>query len=296
MGNAFQRCTGRVFVVVSFAALLCNPFPGLATPILGTTAQSFAALGYAGVTNAHVADPATHIWGNVGASPAFLSSITGLTSGMVDGTLYGAPSIADTAMAEIGAAATYLKGLSVPSGNDLSLLDLGSRTLTPGVYSSSDSPALLNGTLVLDALSTPNAIFVFKLASALTTGTGSVVRVDHGTPSTQVFWLLGTQANLGSDSTFVGNILAGSSVVFAPTAQILCGRAFAQTGSVTLIDNLISNTCEVSGSGGNDFGSYGYSRGTGDTTQGIPEPGTLTLFSLALGAGFLLLRKFRSTR
>jgi hypothetical protein len=68
---------------------------------------------------------------------------------------------------------------------------------------------------------------------------------------------------------------------------------------VTLIDNLISNnnTAQDFGSGRSDFGSYGFSGGAGgDTTPGIPEPGTFTLLSVGLGAGFLLLRKFRSIR
>jgi hypothetical protein len=60
-----------------------------------------------------------------------------------------------------------------------------------------------------------------------------------------------------------------------------------------LIDNVISDSSANQDC--NDFGSYGFSNSLADT-QGIPEPETLTLFSLGLGAGFLLLRKFRSTR
>ena len=59
-------------------------------------------------------------------------------------------------------------------------------------------------------------------------------------------------------------------------------------------DNFVSNTCTADtnfGSGRSDFGSLGFG---GGSTEGIPEPGTFTLLSMGLGAGFLLLRKFRS--
>jgi hypothetical protein len=299
MRNVLPGCMARVALVVSFAALLCHPFPGLAGPILGT-AQSFAVLGYAGVTNAH-SDPnaQTQIFGNVGASPAFLPSITGFPPGIVTGgAIYGAPSIADQALADINTAAVTLAGLA-PTGT-LTGENLGNgRTITPGVYFSSDVTALLDGTLTLDAQGNSGARFVFQLANALTTGSGSVVNVINGMPDTEVYWVLGKNAALGSGSTFAGNILAYSSISLDPTAMILCGRAFARTESVTLIDNSISNnnTLETFGiSGRPDFGSYGFSGGSGDTTPSIPEPGTLTLLCVGLGAGVLLLGKFRSIR
>jgi type VI secretion system secreted protein VgrG len=297
MRNAIRKYAARVTLVVSFAGLLCHPFPGLATPVLGT-AQSFAVLGYAGVTNAH-SDPnaQTQIFGNVGASPAFLPSITGFPPGIVTGgAIYGAPSIADQALADINTAAVALAGLartSTLTGENLG----GGRTLAPGVYFLSDVTAILNGSLTLDAQNLPSALFVFQLANALTTGSGSVVNVINGRPDTEIYWVLGSSAALGPGSTFAGNILAYSSISLDPTAMILCGRAFARTESVTLIDNFISNnnTLEDFDSGRPDFGSYGFSGGSGDT-EGIPEPGTLALLSVGLGAGLLLLRKFRSIR
>jgi hypothetical protein len=77
---------------------------------------------------------------------------------------------------------------------------------------------------------------------------------------------------------FAGNILALASVDLAPLTQILCGRAFALTGAVTLTDNLISNnnTAEDFGSGRPDFGSYGFSGGF------VPEPSTMLLFSTGI--------------
>jgi type VI secretion system secreted protein VgrG len=155
----------------------------------------------------------------------------------------------------------------------------------------------LDGTLTLDATGDPNAQFVFQLAYALTTGSTSLVSVIGGNSNTEVYWVVGSQATLGSGSTFAGNILAGTSVVFDSTAQIECGRAFARTASVTMIDNLVSDTCAAQGLGTlpSDFGSLGFSGGAG-AAQGVPEPGTLTLLAIGLGVGLPWLRKFRRIR
>jgi type VI secretion system secreted protein VgrG len=243
----------------------------------------------------------------VGVTPAALAPpyFTGFPPGSINGgTALGPASVADQALFDINAAAIALSGLAMTSGGDLSTTNLGNgRTLTPGVYVMSDTTALLDGTLNLDATSNSSATFVFKLAFALTTGSTSVVNVIGGNSNTQVYWLVGSQATLGSGSTFAGNILAGTSITFDSTAKIECGRAFARTGSVTLIDNLLSGDCAAEGLGTlpSDFGSLGFSGstgGTGGTSGGgsVPEPGTLMLLGMGLGVGPLLLRKFRSAR
>jgi Ice-binding-like len=68
-------------------------------------------------------------------------------------------------------------------------------------------------------------------------------------------------ATLGTTITFAGNILALDSVTLTTGATILCGRAFAQNGAVTMDTNTISNNCATfdNGSGRSDFGSVGFS-------------------------------------
>ena len=291
MRNLLQRYAVRAAFVVPFAAFLGSPSTGWAGPILGS-AQSFAVLGYAGVT----ATGATQIYGNVGVSPLPLTSITGFPPGIVTGgSIFGPASLADQALADINTAAVTLAGLGVTG--TLST-NLGGQTLTPGVYSLSGAASLLTGTLTLNAGSAPNALFVFLLPSTLTTASASVVNVINGTAGTEVYWVVGSSAALGSGSTFQGNILAHAGIALDSTAKIECGRAFSETASVTLIGNNISGNCANQNSGTqSDSGSLGFSGGTaGAGLQAIPEPGTLPLLGMGLGAGFLLLRKFRSTR
>ena len=110
--------------------------------------------------------------------------------------------------------------------------NLGGLTLTPGVYCFA-STASITGTVTLDALGDPDAVWIFKIESAITTASSSNVALSNGADSCNVFWQLGTAATLGTGSTFRGTIFAGSSIGLGTTANLV-GRAVAQTGAVTM--------------------------------------------------------------
>jgi len=161
--------------------------------------------------------------------------------------------------------------------------DLGTvGTLTPGIYMFS-SDALLTGTLNLDATGNPNALFVFQIGRALIAADSSTVNVIGGGADTGVFWQVGSSATPGTSTTFAGNILALTSISLKTSATILCGRAFAQTGAVTMDTNTISDTCSAGGVSGGTGGVTGSGGFTGGGLQAIPEPGTIPL----LGVGML---------
>ena len=156
--------------------------------------------------------------------------------------------------------------------------NLGGLILTAGTYRF-DSSAQLTGILTLDALGDPNAMFVFQIGSTLTTASGSVVNVLNG-DAEDVYWQVGSSATLGTSTVFAGSIIADQSITLNTTAKILCGRAIALVGAVTMDTNTLSNGCTVSGGGGGGGGG-----GT------VPEPTTLALVGLALGAVPLIRRR-----
>jgi hypothetical protein len=204
-------------VALSLAGGVAQAAPSAATaPGLGAAA-SYSVLGKAGVTNTGP----SKLSGNVGAD----SSITGFPPGSAAGK-FVAPAV-NGAEADAGTAALALT--SQASGAASAGPNLTGVTLVPGVYSVGS--ALLPGKLTLNG----PGVYIF-LASALT-ASGSV-SLTNGASACNVFWHVTGGASITGGS-FVGTIIAGTSVTFGNAAK-LNGRALALTGNVTLINNTIS--------------------------------------------------------
>ena len=212
-------------------------------PAMGT-AQNFAVLGASTVTNTG----ATNVTGDVGVSPG--SAITGFPPGTLTGGLHAADAVAGQAQVDAAAAYSTLAGEACTT--NLTGQDLGGLTLLPGVYCF-DSSAQLTGTLILNAAGNPNAIFVFRIGSTLTTASNSAVIASGGSPC-NVFFQVGSSATLGTGTAFSGNIFALTSIT-ANTGASVTGGSYALNGAVTMDTNSATacqgtiQVCKVAGSG-----------------------------------------------
>lgn len=222
-----------LLLVRSFV-LLTAIAPIASADILGT-AESFAVLAGSAVTNT---GPSV-ISGNLGVWPG--TAITGFPPGVVvDGTVHATDAVA--MQAQLDASTAYLALALLAPNQDLTGQDLGGLTLTPGVYTFATS-AQLTGTLTLNTLGDPDALFVFKIGSALTTASNSTVATINGSNDCQIYWQIGSSATLGTGTTFQGNILALASITLATGVTIDTGRALALTGAVTLDDVRLTAAC-----------------------------------------------------
>jgi type VI secretion system secreted protein VgrG len=231
----FRCFRGRWLLAVSSFALL-----GLSSQanaqFLGT-AEDYAVLAATTVTNTGP----TVLNGDLGLWPG--TSITGFGPGVVNGTIFDDD--AEAMLAQADALTAYNDLVGDAPTQDLTGMDLGGLTLTPGVYFFSSS-AQLTGTLTLDAQGDPNAIFIFQIGSTLTTASASKVNVINGGDDCNVYWQVGSSATLGTTTDFYGDILAETSITMTTGADIDMGGAFALNGAVTLDSNMITQCAQTS--------------------------------------------------
>ena len=200
------------------------------------SAETFAVLGASTVTNTGT----SNIFGNVGVSPG--SAITGFPPGVItNGALHAADPTATEAHADLAAAYTAFAGLASPPANNLSGMDLGGLTLTPGVYRCDVAATWSSGTLTFDAQNVPTARFVIQIGTTLITPSSSSVVLINGADARNVYFQVGTSATLGTGSTFIGNILADASIT-AVGSTTVTGRLLAVVGGVTLDTNNVTGT------------------------------------------------------
>ncbi len=229
------------------------------TPVpLGTTEQ-FAVLAGAGITNTG----ATTIEGDIGSHPTPAEVLVGVE---LDGTNQADNEVTQLAKDALVAAYVDAEDSSRPVEDPT---ELGGRTLTAGIYGNATELGL-TGALTLTGDS--DDVFVFQAGSTLITASGSSVVLAGDVQACNVFWQVGSSATFGTDTSFVGTVMALTDIS-AQQGASFDGRLLARNGAVTLINNTIAAPfCADDGddTGGSDDG------GTGGDDGGSDDDGTGT--------------------
>jgi hypothetical protein len=240
--------TYRSILSIGLAALFVLIWPATAfaaTDPLLNTAGPFAILAGQSVTNTG----ASVVNGQVGVSPgAAATNITGFggpPNGTINGAVHDADSVALAAQNDLTQAYTRAANQVCPGTNNFTGVNLAGRTLVPGTYCQTTAPPIV-GTLTLDGsgCTGPTCFWVFQIGSTLLTAAGA-----PGAPATtialinaqpcQVFWQVSSSATIATYASFVGTIMALTSIGMF-TGATLQGRALARNGSVTLQTNTIN--------------------------------------------------------
>jgi hypothetical protein len=195
------------------------------------TAASFGIVANQAITN--TGD--TIVSGSLGLYPNPRTSITGFPPG-VSGSIFAAEAVANQALQD--AQTAYTAASNQPSTAQISGADLGGQTLIAGTYTSS-SAVEITGTLTLDGGNDPDAVFVFQIGFTLITASSSTVKLINGARACNVLWQIGSSATLGTDSVFVGNILAFTSITLQSNVDVT-GGLYALNAAVTLINDKVT--------------------------------------------------------
>jgi len=230
-GKPSWLVSGFVLIVAMASLIGGRSSASAATePVPLGTAANFAVLAGSTVTSTGP----TIINGDLGLSPG--TSVTGFPPGQVNGTIHAADSLALQAQADLTGA--YRDAAASPVTAAIPV-ELGGTTETPGTYDSAAGTFGITGTLTLDAQGNPDAVFIFQAASTLITAAASNVNLINGAQASNVFWVVGSSATLGTNSALQGNVLALTSITVT-TGTTIDGRALALNGAVTLDTNTIT--------------------------------------------------------
>jgi hypothetical protein len=247
-GLASMVAMGMLFAGSAQAA---NP------PVKLGSDSSFSVLAGSTVTNT---GPTT-MFGDLGLDPG--SSVTGAPHTL--GAMHIDDGVAIKAKSDL--VTGYNDAAGRPS-TQLSSADLSGQSFTPGVYNASSSLLFSAGSVTLNAQGDPNAVFIFKVGSSMTTGSATTVLLTNGAQPCNVYWQIGASATLGTDSRFIGTVMALTTIT-AQTGMTMDGRLLARNGAVNLDTNTITTSaCSTTTGTGGTGGTGGTTGGTGGTTGG----------------------------
>ncbi len=199
------------------------------TPVNLLSATNFAILAGSTITNTG----SSVINGDMGLSPG--TSITGFPPGTLNGTQH----INDATV--IQAQNDLVTAFNAANQTPVSVVpaELGGTTKTTGTYESVDGSFAITGTLTLDAQNDPDAVFIFKSASTLTTAGASSIVLLNGAQACNVIWQVGSSATLGTNSIFKGTIVSLTSTTITTGANVE-GRVLARNGAVTVDSSTVT--------------------------------------------------------
>ena len=203
------------------------------------TAGNYVVLAKSAINN----NPTSAFTGDLGLSPAAESFITGFsqtadtgfsTSDQVTGRIYAAdmddpaPTNLTTAVENMETAYDDAAGRTSPDFVELYTGEIGGETLSPGLYSWSNT-VLINNDVTFDG--DENDVWILQIAQNVTVSSDVNIILSGGAQAENIFWQVAGEVTMGTDSHFEGIILSMTGITMN-TGATLNGRALAQTAAI----------------------------------------------------------------
>ncbi|MBN1982117.1 MAG: DUF3494 domain-containing protein, partial [Chitinivibrionales bacterium] len=239
-------------ILLTFTTLSIFSVAQSLAPVELRSASRFAVLSSSLISNI----PQSFIIGDVGLSPASGSSITGLSSSEVTGTIYAvdetgpagsvaAASMLSTAKGDLTTAFNDAAGrIPIPTGEFLNpgAGNIGGLTLRPGLYKFTSEVSITGSDLTLSG--SASDVWIFQIGTTFIVGNDIKVVLAGGALAANVFWQVGSSATLGTMSLVKGTIMADQSITINTGAR-LEGRALTRVAAITLATNTITKPSET---------------------------------------------------
>lgn len=215
-----QKNTLYIFAILLLNMISIRAFAQ--APTLGTAAtyNLFTSVGAVGNTGI------SQVTGNVGTNSG---AITGF--GNVNGNMHTSDLSTSLAAADLLIAYNQLNA-AIPTFFPAPLMGNGD-TLEAGVYRI-NGVTTLGGELVLDAQGNANAVFIFQIQAAFSSGAGSKVKLINGALACNVFWKIEGLVSLAPETYMRGSIIANNAAINMNTHDTLEGRALSTAGAITI--------------------------------------------------------------
>ncbi len=201
----------------------------VADPTFLGAAASFSVLGV-DATNTAIST----VSGDIGVSP--IGAIVNFPPEIVGGDIH--LNDARSAAAAAALLTAYDEAASMPFDTEFPG-DPNGLTFEPGVHRTIGAMTM-TGTVTLDALGDPDAIFIFQINGAITTAANSHIVLEGGAVASNVYWQVNGASGHGANSTFSGTIMALGAITLGDTTELI-GRALSQA-AVTLGGTVIRFT------------------------------------------------------
>ncbi|KAJ6586427.1 ice-binding protein [Mycena vulgaris] len=227
---------------LGFLAALGGVMAAGPAPVLLRTAGNFAIVAQTSVSTI----PNSAVTGNVGISPATVTSLTGFsltqdvsrqfwTSTQVNGRLMGAtdalptPGLLTVAVLDMQTAFTDAMNRPQPNFVGLKAGLIGGSILVPGLYKWTTGVTISTGITLAGG---PADTWIFQISGTLVQAANVQMTLIGGAVSKNIIWVVAGTVTAGANAVFQGNILAKTNVVMGTNA-IDHGCIYAQT-AVTL--------------------------------------------------------------